>query len=150
MRIRIDYFIDKPDQSIPDNSNGVRSTISKFRQRINVLFGGIKSEEMHTSLIAANWPISANEYIIFRSIVMLLFFAIGWIVGQNILSGIVLAILGYMAPGFFLFRSIQKRQKQFQDQLIDLLSLISRSYRIWKFIPAVFECSHPGNVSSNL
>jgi tight adherence protein B len=121
---RIDNFIENQVQSISDNGNAVRSTISKFRQRINVFFGGIKSEEMHTSLIAANWPISVNEYIIIRLFVLLLFFAIGWIVGRHILSGIVLAIFGYMAPGFFLFQSILKRQKQFQDQLIDSLSLI--------------------------
>jgi tight adherence protein B len=121
---RIDSFIENPDQSVSNNGNAVRSTISIFRQRINVFFGGIKSEEMHTSLIAANWPISVNEYIIIRLFVLILFFVIGWIVGHHILSGIVMAIFGYMAPGFFLFQSIKKRQKQFQDQLIDSLSLI--------------------------
>ena len=121
---RIESFIENPKQTKQDNQIGVYSTISKFRQRINVLFGGIKSEEMHTSLIAANWPVSVNEYVLIRLFILILFFTIGWIVGHNILSGIGLAVLGYMVPGFFLFQSIQKRQKQFQDQLVDALSLI--------------------------
>jgi len=121
---RIEEFVDNPDQSTTNGRGEVYSSIGKFRQRINVLFGGIKSEDMHASLIAANWPISVNEYVFIRLIVLILAFTIGSIVGKSFLSGIGLAILGYMVPGFLLFQSIQRRQKLFQDQLIDSLSLI--------------------------
>ena len=121
---RIENFVENPDQT-PSNKQGEsNSTTGRFRKRFNVLFGGIKSEEMHKSLIAANWPVSVNEYVFIRIIVVLVTFLIGAIIGRSLLSGFGLAILGYMVPGFLLFQSIQKRQKLFQDQLIDSLNLI--------------------------
>ncbi len=52
---------------------------------------------------------------------------LGWVITKFFLIGLVLGILLYMLPGFFLYRSIFQRQKKFQNQLVDVLVLIRGS-----------------------
>jgi tight adherence protein B len=79
---------------------------------------------MEQKIASANWDITVTEYNLVRIFGALLFFLIGTLALQNILSGIGLAALFFATPGFLLYRSVLRRQKQFQDQLLDSLTLI--------------------------
>ncbi len=98
--------------------------LDRFRSRFNVTFGVLKSEEMQLRLVAANWQITPSEYFFIRLGAILMAFLFGFFILGNPWPGIGLAIIAYIVPGFLLFRSIERRQKQFQMQLVDSLTLI--------------------------
>jgi tight adherence protein B len=98
--------------------------LSRFRYRLNLTLAILSSEEMEQKIASANWDITVTEYNLVRIFGALLFFLIGTLLLQNIFSGIGMAALFFAAPGFFLYRSVLRRQKQFQDQLLDSLTLI--------------------------
>lgn len=98
--------------------------LSRFRYRLNLALTILNSEEMEKKINSANWEISVTEFNLVRIFGSILFFAFGFTLLGNILSGIGMGILAYMLPGIMLYRSVQKRQKQFQDQLLDSLTLI--------------------------
>lgn len=106
----------------PDSAEGV--FLDRFRSQFNVMFGVLRSEQMQLKLVAANWQITASEYFIIRVGVILLAFLLGLFFFRDVLPGIGLGVIASIVPGFLLFRSIEKRQKQFQLQLVDSLSLI--------------------------
>lgn len=104
--------------------SGRASRLSRFRYRLNLALTILSSEEMERKIASANWDITVTEYNIVRIFGALIFFLIGTLALQNILSGIGMAALAFATPGFLLYRSVMRRQKQFQDQLLDSLTLI--------------------------
>ena len=80
-------------------------------------------------LNSANWQITVTEYHLLRVGIALVMFTTGYFVGSNILTGLALAAISFMIPGFLLFRSVQRRQQKFQDQMIDTLTLIQGAVR---------------------
>lgn len=125
---RIDQFIGKP--SIPSSASAPlpededNTWISRFRHQFNVLFSVLNSGEMQRKLIAGNWPVTVSEYLFLQAGATILSFLLGLLIFRSALPGIGLAILAYSIPGYMLFRSVQARQKLFQNQLIDSLTLI--------------------------
>jgi tight adherence protein B len=130
MNERIQYFV-KPTPSVPSlllnpslqEQEGDTSLI-RFRRQFNRIFSSLNSEEMQRKLIAANWQVTVSEYLFIRLGAATLSFLIGLLIFKNIFPGIGLAVIVYLIPGFFVFRSVQKRQKLFQSQLLDTLTLI--------------------------
>lgn len=80
-------------------------------------------------LNSANWQISVTEYHLLRFAISVVFFVIGFFVARNVIAALALAIITFMIPGFLLFRSVQRRQNKFQDQMIDSLTLIQGAVR---------------------
>jgi tight adherence protein B len=121
---RLKSFIETPQAGLQQNPETSSSYWKQVRQQFNITFGVLNSEEMQRQLIAANWQITASEYFFIRvgAVAFSLFF--GALIFQNIWPGIGLAVLAYVIPGFMLFRGIEIRQKKFQAQLIDSLTLI--------------------------
>jgi tight adherence protein B len=131
MNERIQYFV-KPDSPSgpsllinPSLAEQEGDTfLVRFRRRFNLVFAILNSEEMQRKLIAANWRVTVSEYLFIRFGVATLLFFLGLLIFRNIFPGIGLAVVAYLIPGFLVFRNIQKRQKLFQDQLLDTLTLI--------------------------
>lgn len=122
---RIKYFIEATPTSSRSFSNDESATyLSRFRSQFNTIFAGINSESTLRDLTAANWSLTVSEFLFIRFGATLLFLFMGLLVFKSIIPGVGLALLAYLIPGFLLFRSIQQRQKQFQGQLIDSLTLI--------------------------
>lgn len=122
---RIKHFVEattSSSQSLSDEDNG--TYLSRFRSQFNTIFAGVNSETTLRDLTAANWSLTVSEFLFIRFGATLLSFFIALLVFRSIIPGIGLALLAYLVPGFLLFRSIQQRQKQFQGQLIDALTLI--------------------------
>ena len=125
---RIEQFIGKPSTTptaattIPEDEND--DWISRFRRQFNLLFSVLNSGEMQRKLIAGNWPITVSEYLFIQAGTTILSFLLGLLLFGSVLPGIGLAILAYAIPGYLLFRNVQARQKLFQNQLIDSLTLI--------------------------
>ena len=125
---RIEQFIGKPSiassSSVPLSEDENDTWINRFRRQFNLLFSVFNSGDMQRKLIAGNWPITVSEYLFIQAGSTILTFLLGLLLFRSVFPGIGLAILAYAIPGYLLFRSVQVRQRLFQNQLIDSLTLI--------------------------
>ena len=121
---RLNKFVETPSGSKSQSRSRDVNRLSRFRYRLNVALGMLDSEEFQMKLNSANWRITVTEYHLIRFFASLMLLLLGtWIIG-SIFAGLILAVIVYTIPGFLLFRAVNRRQKQFQDQLIDTLTLI--------------------------
>ena len=121
---RLNKFVETPSRSKSQSRSRDVNRLSRFRYRLNVALGMLDSEEFQMKLNSANWRITVTEYHLIRFFASLMLLLLGtWIIG-SIFAGLILAVIVYTIPGFLLFRAVNRRQKQFQDQLIDTLTLI--------------------------
>ena len=121
---RIDQFV-SARAAVPARAEEVApSTLARLRQGFNSIFAGLDSAEMRRRLTAANWSITVSEYWFLRAGAALLTFMLGLLVFRNLFPAAGVGILAYMVPGVLLFRGIQARQRRFQNQLIDTLTLV--------------------------
>ena len=101
--------------------------IGKIRELINTYLGRLSSEKLQLKLSSVYWAITDTEFILVRIVSTVLAFLLGWLIPGNILGGIFLCAIVYVAPPFILDRAITKRQKKFSDQLLDVMILIKGS-----------------------
>ena len=99
--------------------------VGKFRDWINSSLGTLSSEKLQLKLSSAYWAVTDKEYILLRGSATLLTFLAGWFLFNNLLGGIFLGVIVYLLPPILLDRAITKRQKDFQNQLLDVLVLIN-------------------------
>jgi tight adherence protein B len=96
----------------------------KFRDWLNKSLGILSSENLQVKLSSAYWPITDTEYLLLRVFAIAVAFYLGWQVPNNILGGFFLGVVALMLPPIMLDRAIAQRQKQFHNQLLDVLVLI--------------------------
>jgi tight adherence protein B len=106
-----------------------RGLLARLRLRVNNTLSTFSSDEMVTKLMSANWPITVTEYTLIRLSGVTLGFGLGWLIAQNILGGIALAVMAYMIPGILLRNAINRRQRAFERQLVDVLVLMTGAVR---------------------
>lgn len=104
--------------------------IVSVRKTINRLFSFINSEETKKKLIQADWKISVTEYFLIQYSVLILGFLFFWMVTGQIISGIGFALIVFFFPGIILNQNVRKRQRKFQDQLLDALTLLTGAVRV--------------------
>jgi tight adherence protein B len=128
---RVNVFIgarnpqDENYPSVSPNGNySLPNKIQGFRGRVNQALSIFSTDDLRQRISSAYWPISDIEFISIRLLVTLIGGAIGWILPKSIIGGIGLGIIFFLIPGIVLERSIAKRRKRFQDQLLDFLVLI--------------------------
>jgi tight adherence protein B len=125
---RINKYVETPTASTRGGSKKRRLTrFSQFRNRLNVALGALNSEEAQMKLGSANWRISVSEYQLIRVGSAVIAAAITFLITRSYLAGLALGVAAFSLPGFLLFRAVNRRQGQFQDQLIDTLTLIRGS-----------------------
>lgn len=101
--------------------------LSKVRAWLNKNLRTLASEKMQVKLSSAYWKITDVEYILIRVFAVILAFLLGWLIPGNVLGGIFMAAIALLVPNILLDRAIDSRQKKFQEQLLDVLTLIKGS-----------------------
>jgi len=90
--------------------------------------GGIK-EKIREKLDSANIPLKENEFIAIVFFTMTISTSLAWFTIKNIYAGIGIGFVGYLLPNMWLNRKISKRRKQFEDQMLDTLVMLSNSMK---------------------
>lgn len=80
-------------------------------------------------LVMADSKWTVAEYLMLRLGCTLLALLAGWFISGQIIGGILLSVLGWMAPAFYIQRLQAQRSKNFGEQLPDMLSLLVGSLR---------------------
>jgi tight adherence protein B len=80
-------------------------------------------------LARANLKLTVGEYVMFSVGLVAIAFLFGFVVTRNAIPGVALAVIATQAPRLYLNRLQTQRQKAFQAQLADVLSLLVSSLR---------------------
>ncbi|NIW43598.1 MAG: hypothetical protein GWN30_02110 [Gammaproteobacteria bacterium] len=126
---RLNRYVDQSADLQRGSRQSRSSRYSRFRYQLNQTLSMFDSEQFQNRLNSANWQITVTEYQLIRLVATILFFILGFVILQNIFAAIAIAGMAFVTPGAVLFRAVQSRQKKFQDQLIDSLTLIRGSVR---------------------
>lgn len=126
---RISHFVapetdGQPASSAKSKKLKNRKSIIKFREWINSGLDALSSEDLQMKLSSAYWPITDKEYLLIRLVATIIALLLGWLFFGNILAGLFMAVIAVMVPPILLDRAIAKRQKNFHEQLLDVLILI--------------------------
>jgi tight adherence protein B len=106
-----------------------RSKLSELRFQLNTMLSALNSEKIALDLLRANWQVTVTEFLLIRTGVTVAGFLLAWLVSGSSIPGIGLAIITYLAPGIYLRRRINRRQVDFERQLLDVLVLITGAVR---------------------
>ncbi len=136
---RLETYATVPDAAKPLVTGRRRSSLMRWRARMNTLLSGLTSQKLNLMLSSANWPITESEYIMIRFWGAIVAFGLGWLIGRSILSGLGMAVLAYLIPELILRRSITTRQQQFEKQLVDVLVLTTGAVRAGYSLPQALE-----------
>jgi tight adherence protein B len=121
---RMSLFVEAPAEGHRPALAEKRGLFSGFRSFLNNALTILTSRELQLKISSVDWPITATEFSLMRLGVVILGFLIGWLLSGHIIGGGAVGVVGYMIPGFILNRTMDQRQKTFQNQLIDVLVLI--------------------------
>lgn len=136
---RLETYATVPDAIKQQISGRRRSSLVRWRARMNSLLSGLTSQKLSLMLSSANWPITESEYIMIRFWGAIVALGLGWLIGRSILSGLGMAVLAYLIPELILRRSITTRQQQFEKQLVDVLVLTTGAVRAGYSLPQALE-----------
>jgi tight adherence protein B len=98
--------------------------VGKLRAWLNRALGVFSSEKLQLKLSSAYWAVTDTEYILLRILTFALAFYLGWQIPGNILGGVFFGAIALLLPPIFLDRAISRRQKKFNNQLLDVLTLV--------------------------
>ncbi len=80
-------------------------------------------------LVTADSSWTVAEYLMLRLGCALLAFLVGWLFSGQPLGGLLLAVIGWAGPAFYIQRRQAQRNKDFSEQLPDMLNLLVGSLR---------------------
>jgi tight adherence protein B len=126
---RLETYAYIPESTPRKEGRHLRSGVVRMRLRLNSTLSMFASEELSMRLASANWPITETEYILIRIWGAVLGFVLGWMISRSILPGIGLAFIAFVIPSIYLNRSINHRRSKFDNQLVDVLVLITGAVR---------------------
>lgn len=120
--------------SAPSGAGAIAS-LFRLRKRANVEFGGISLvntnllEKWRAQLERAGLSLNVREYFILRVGVGLALTAVGVFIIPITVIALIFAPLGFMAVGFWVKRRIGSRTRKMENQLIELLQMLSSGLR---------------------
>lgn len=121
---RLTRYVDVSSRQSQSGRDARFARFSRFRYQMNVTLSMFNSDEFQTKLNSAHWQLTAMEYHLIRIAVTAAGFIIGYVLVRNIYAAVALGGVAFVIPGAMLFRAVQRRQRKFQDQLIDSLTLV--------------------------
>ncbi len=124
---RLNQYVDISATSSHAGRDARYARFSRFRYNLNVTLSMFNSEEFQLKLNSANWQMTVMEYQLIRISSTFGAFLLGYLLVRNFYAAFALGAIAFIIPGALLFRAVQRRQRQFQDQLIDSLTLIRGS-----------------------
>ena len=146
LKRRLNEFVDSKADGVEQLSRvlstepGIRSgEFEGVRGKINRALTSLSTSELRLKIASVYWPISEIEFVFSRIAISLVGLLLGWIISNNIIGGLGLGVLFYLIPGIVLDRSILKRRKKFQDQLVDFFSLIKGAIYIGNSLPQALD-----------
>jgi tight adherence protein B len=80
-------------------------------------------------LMQADLALTVSEFVMLRLAGATVGFLVGIVLLRNFLLGVPLALLGLQMPLFYMHRRRQQRQHRFQDQLVDVISMLVSGLR---------------------
>ncbi|MGC9360562.1 MAG: type II secretion system F family protein, partial [Anaerolineae bacterium] len=102
----------------------------RFRRWFNRLTNGFGlGHRLADTVMQADLPLTASEYVLIVIGAAVLGFLIGTFVLGDIIFGIVLAAVGLVVPGVYVRNRRSKRQRQITEQLPDILTLLVGALR---------------------
>lgn len=125
MRDRLEAYAVITQPSLVRESRRGNPKLTRFRMRVNSLLSVLSSEELNMQLLSANWPITETEFILIKFWGSLGAFGLGWLASGSILPGIGMGTIAYIAPSVLLNKAILKRRQQFENQLVDVMVLLT-------------------------
>ena len=135
---RLETYALIPEETQRRTKDRRRARLLRLRLRLNSLFAGFSSEELHMRLLSANWPITETEFFLIRVGSLFLGLALGWLLFQSFLVGAGIAILAFVIPDMYLRRSVRRRRDKFSRQLVDVLVLANGAVRAgYSFLQAM-------------
>jgi len=95
--------------------------------------GSAWAERTQTNLTRAGLALKLHEYMAFRVLVGVAAFALVLTLGAGsglaVVAGLVIGAFAFMVPAFFVRRRISKQVERFNDQLDEMLTMVSNSLR---------------------
>ncbi len=95
--------------------------------------GSAWAERTRSQLERAGLALKLHEYVALRVLVALVAFVVVLALGNGhplaILLGIVASVVGYMLPAFYVRMRVTRQVRKFNDQLADMLTMVSNSLR---------------------
>ena len=95
--------------------------------------GSAWMERTQTDLTRAGLALKLHEYMAFRVLVGVAAFALVLTLGAGsglaVVAGLVIGAFAFMVPAFFVRRRISKQVERFNDQLDEMLTMVSNSLR---------------------
>jgi tight adherence protein B len=125
MRDRMQVYAVVTQPSLVREVRRGNPNLTRFRMRVNSFLSVLTSEELNVQLLSANWPITETEFILIKFWGSLGAFGLGWLASGSVIPGIGMGALAYMTPSILLKRAILKRRLQFENQLVDVLVLLT-------------------------
>ena len=102
----------------------------RFRRSLNRLINGFGlGHRLADTVMQADLPLTASEYVLILIGAAALGFLIGTFVLGDIIFGIVFAVAGFVVPGVYVRGRRSKRQRQITEQLPDILTLMVGALR---------------------
>ncbi len=115
---------------------GGRHQPNKVAQSIEKMFKGRSISDDTASMITrADVKLTVGEFLLMRLVAAAFGFFVGYMIltriapAFGVLLGLVLAIVGYLVPNFWLSMKAKRRQKQFINQLGETITLMANSLR---------------------
>jgi tight adherence protein B len=137
---RLSTYVSLPDETAQQqNIQRRRTSLIRWRLRLNNMLSGLASEKLNLQLISANWPITETEYVMIRIASLIVAFGFGWIITKTLVSGLGLAVIAFFIPDLILKRSLSKRRMEFGSQLVDVLILMTGAVRAGYSLPQAVE-----------
>jgi tight adherence protein B len=87
------------------------------------------AEREAAELTRANLPLRVGEFMLIRALLALGLVVAVWFATKMLLVGLLVAVPGYYAPRLWLKHVQKKRQKKFDDQLVDAIQLLASTLK---------------------
>ncbi|MCX6045375.1 MAG: type II secretion system F family protein [Chloroflexi bacterium] len=101
------------------------SNRNKLNAQVNKRLGRLSfAAQIERQLTMADSSWTVAEYLMLRLGCALGLFLLGWLFSGNVIGGLLLAIVGWSAPSFYIRHLQAKRSKNFGEQLPDMLNLL--------------------------
>ena len=84
---------------------------------------------MRTDLARADLKITVAEYLLIRTVIVVIGFAIGYFIARNLLSALLIGAVGFVLPIFYMRMRQRQRLRAFEGQLPDVLDHMVGSLR---------------------
>jgi tight adherence protein B len=85
---------------------------------------------IQTDLARADLKLRVAEFILLTAVSILAFFLVGYLLfGDSVVMGMVLGVVGFFVPRFYVDARKRRRLNNFNDQLGDTISLLANSLR---------------------